>query len=114
MRNLKSIIAVIAISLATTFSTVAEDKKSKKITENLRTEIVTMLGNSIDIELKKTSIAEISFMINNKNELVVISVDSKETDFQSFVKSKLNYKKVAVKGTVKGEIYKVPVKLKAS
>jgi len=114
MRNLKSIIAIIAISLATTFSTSAIDKNSKKVTQKLRTEIVSMLGNTVQLNLKTTSSAEISFMINNNNELVVVSVDSKVSEFQSIVKNKLNYKKLAVKGVKKGEIYRVPVKLKAS
>lgn len=112
MRNLKSIIAIIAISLATTFSTAAVDKKTEKVTKNLRTEIVSMLGKKINLDLTTNSTAEISFMINNKNELVIVSVDSKESGFQSIVKNKLNYKKLSVKGTVKGEIYKIPVTLR--
>ena len=52
-------------------------------------------------------------MINNKNELVVVSVDSNVSEFQSIVKNKLNYKKLNFKGAKKGEIYKVPVKIKA-
>lgn len=118
MRNLKSIIAILAISLATTFSTTATEKepskKSKEVTKNLRTEIVSMLGTTVELNLKASSIAEISFMVNNDNEVVVVSVDSKVSDFKSIVKNKLNYKKIDVKGAKKGEIYRVPVKLKAS
>ena len=118
MRNLKSIIAILAISLATTFSTTAtekdNDKESKKVTQELRTEIVSFLGSTVQLDIKKSSVAEISFMVNNKNEIVVISVDSKEREFQSIVKNKLNYKKIDVKGAKRGEIYRVPVKLKAS
>ena len=114
MRNLKSIIAIVAISLATTFSTNAIEKGPKKITQKLRTEIVSMLGNTIELDLKSNQKAEISFMINSKNELVVFSVDSSVNGFQSIVKNKLNYKKINVKGAKVGEIYTVPVKLRAS
>lgn len=114
MKNLKTIITIIAISLATTFSTAASEKDSSKITKNLRTEIISMLGSKIDVELKNTTTAEISFMINNKNEVVIVSVDSKVEEFNSFVKNKLNYKKIDVKGAKKGEIYRVPVKLNAA
>ena len=114
MRNLKSIIAIIAISLATTFSTHAIEKEPSKKTKELRSEIVSMLGTSVQLNLKQTSSAEISFMINNNNEVVVVSVDSKVAEFQSIVKNKLNYKKLAIKGFKKGEIYRVPVKLKAN
>ena len=114
MRNLKSIIAIIAITLATTFSATATEKESSKITKKLRTELVSMLGDKIQLELKETTSAEISFIINNKNEVVIVSVDSKVSAFNSHVKSKLNYKKINVKGVKKGEVYRIPVKIKAS
>ncbi|WP_026777943.1 hypothetical protein [Polaribacter sp. Hel_I_88] len=109
MRKLKSIITIIAISLATTFSTTASEKEPSKITKELRTEIVELLGSKIPIEFKKTEKVEISFMINNENEIIVISVDSELADFNSYIKKQLNYKKVKVKGTIKGEVYKIPV-----
>ena len=111
MNKLKSIITILAISLATTFSASATEKKPSKITKKLRTEIVSMLGDKIPIILTETSSAEVSFMINNKNEIVIISVDSNATAFNSYVKRKLNYKKVKVRGTIKGEIYKMPIKI---
>jgi len=109
MRKLKSIITIIAICLATTFSTTASEKEPSKITKELRTEIVELLGSKIPIEFKKTEKVEISFMINNENEIVVISVDSEIADFNTYIKKQLNYKKVKVKGTIKGEVYKIPV-----
>ena len=50
-------------------------------------------------------------MINNENEIVILSVNSKVIELRNFVKSKLNYKKVKVRGMLKGEIYKMPLKL---
>ncbi|WP_298777794.1 hypothetical protein [uncultured Polaribacter sp.] len=111
MRNLKSIIAILAISLSTVFSINATEKKPTKITKELRSEIISLIGKNIPLVLKSTSSAEISFMVNNKNELIVFSVDSKEKEFNSYIKTKLNYKKVNVKGTKKGEIYRMPVKI---
>tara|TARA_R110002126_G_scaffold291243_1_gene451269 strand:+ start:187 stop:531 length:345 start_codon:yes stop_codon:yes gene_type:complete len=111
MRNLKSIITIIAISLATTFSTTATEKESSKIKKELRTEIVSMLGKKIQVEVKESSSAEISFMVNNKNEVIIVSVDSEVNEFNSMVKRKLNYKKINVKGVQKGEIYIIPVKI---
>ncbi len=113
MRKLKSIIAIIAITFATTFSTNATEKKPSKITNKLRTEIVSMLGTKVKAEIKQSTTGEISFMINNKNEVVIISVDTNVTEFNSLVKRKLNYKKIDVKGVKKGEIYTLPVKINA-
>jgi hypothetical protein len=111
MKKLASIITIIAISLSTTFSSTAAEKEPSKITKKLRTEIVSMLGDRIPIILTESSSAEVSFVINNKNEIVIISVDSKVSELNSYIKNKLNYKKIKVKGTIKGQIYKIPLKM---
>lgn len=112
MRNLKSIIAIAIFTLTLSFSANATEKDPSKIASELRSEIITILGNKIPLLLNSDANAEVSFLINNKNELVVVSVDSKSNEFNSFVKNKLNYKKIVVKGVQKGEIYKMPVKIK--
>ncbi|KGL63545.1 hypothetical protein [Polaribacter sp. Hel1_85] len=111
MKTLKTIITVIAISLSTIFSVTATENKPTKSTKTLRTEIVSLLGDNIPITLKESCKAEISFIINNNNEVVVISVDTKASEFKSFVKQKLNYKKINLKNIKKGEIYIIPVKI---
>jgi hypothetical protein len=108
MRKLKSIITILAISLSTIYAVNATEVNPSK-TKVLRTEIVSILGSKISIELNKSSTAEISFIINNQNEIVIISVDSNINKLNTFIKSKLNYKKVDVRGTIKGEIYKIPL-----
>jgi hypothetical protein len=110
MRKIKSIIAILAISLSTIFSVNAAEVTPSK-TKELRTEIISILGNIIDLDLKKTSKAEVSFMINNQNEIVIISVDSDIKLLNNYIKRKLNYKKVEVKGVAKGEIYKMPLRV---
>ncbi|QTE23194.1 hypothetical protein [Polaribacter cellanae] len=113
MKNFKTIIAIIAISLSTVFSTSANntDPKVEKDTKALRIEMNTFIGKFIPVRVKKPTTAEVSFMINNRNEIVVLSVDSKNTQLNSFLKNKLNYKKVLAKGVIKGEIYKMPLKV---
>ncbi len=98
MKNLKVFIAIITMSLATAFSATANEKEPSKINKTLRTELVAMLGDKMNLEVSTTDTSKISFMINNKNEVVVISVATKVDGFQSLVKSKLNYKKIK-KGT---------------
>ncbi|AUC84048.1 hypothetical protein CW731_01510 [Polaribacter sp. ALD11] len=110
MKNLKTIIAVIAISLSTVFSISATEVNPKK-TKTLRTEMSSFIGNNIPVQLNKTTTAEVTFIINNKNEIVVLSVNSKVSELNSFLKRKLNYKIITVKGIKKGEIYKMPLKI---
>ncbi|WP_405606174.1 hypothetical protein [Polaribacter sp. Asnod1-A03] len=112
MKNIKSIITIFAISLSTVFSMNATEN-DKPESKELRTEIVSFLGDNISIELEKSSTAEVSFIINNNNEIVIISVDSDIKELNSFIKTKLNYKKLDTKGTKKGEIYKMPLKINA-
>lgn len=113
MKNFKTIIAIIAISLSTSLATNASEINPKKTKESksLRTEVSKFIGKNIPIELTKTIHTEISFIVNNKNEVIVLSVDSKVDELNTFIKSKLNYKKVTTKGIKKGEIYKMPLKV---
>ncbi|WP_299665338.1 hypothetical protein [uncultured Polaribacter sp.] len=113
MKNLKTIIAVIAISLSTVFSVSATDPKPKdsKETKTLRKEMSSFIGKNIPIELKKTTKVEVSFIINNSNEIVVVSINSEVSKLNSFLKRKLNYKKIITKGIKRGEIYKMPLKI---
>lgn len=111
MKTLKTIITVIAISLTTVFSTTATEKNPEKAKKTLRSEVVSLLGNNIPLKIDKSYSAEISFIVNNANEVVVISVDSKLSDFNKYAKNRLNYKKVAVKNIKKGEVYRMPIKI---
>lgn len=114
MKNLKLVFAVVALSLATVLPASANTdtepaKKDSKTT--LRTEIVSLLGQH-EYKLNSPTLkAEVSVMINNQNELVVVGVSSNNKTVSNFVKSKLNYKKLKVKGIKKGTIYRVPLKM---
>ncbi|WP_435414864.1 hypothetical protein [Polaribacter aestuariivivens] len=113
MKNFKTIITVIALSLSTVFTVVANDvdPKNNKETKKLRTEMSLLIGKNIPVKLNKTTTAQVSFTVNNKNEIVVLSVESKLNDLNSFVKKKLNYKKLVTKAVKKGEVYIVPLKV---
>jgi len=114
MKNLKTIIAVVAIGLLTVLPASANtntEPASKEAKTILRTEIVSLLGtHSYDLS-DKTLEAQVSVMLNNQNELVVVSVSSDSETVTNYVKSRLNYKKVTVKGITKGTVYRVPLKM---
>ncbi|MEO9569860.1 MAG: hypothetical protein ABJH82_07275 [Polaribacter sp.] len=111
MNTLKTIITIIAISLSTVFSTAATENNPEKVKKTLRSELVSLLGDNISLKIDKNYSAEILFIVNNANEVVVVSVNSKLEDFNKYAKSRLNYKKIAVKNIKKGEIYKMPIKI---
>jgi hypothetical protein len=114
MKNFKTIIAVIAFGLLTVLPTSANtntEPSNKEAKTILRTKIVSLLGNhSYDLS-DKTLEAQVSVMLNNKNELIVVSVNSKSETITNYVKSKLNYKIITVKGISKGTVYRIPLKM---
>ena len=111
MKNLKVLIAAITLTLFSTSTAFSFTETTAK--NNLRTEIVSLLGNKSSIELEgQTLKANVSFIINEKNQVVILSVDSKNKNIDTYVKSKLNYKKVKASGIIKGKIYIMPLKIK--
>ena len=113
MKKLK----LVTLSLALLFgsfafaSNVAPDTKSE-----IRNEIIKLLHKS-EINLESDVLmASVSFMLNEKSELVIISVRSKNTErvntaIDSYIKRNLNYKKVKVNKLKVGKIYEMPIKI---
>ena len=118
MKNLKLTITAIALCFTTLAASATEPKPVTKAETKkaFRTEIVSLIGteapdyltNGQDVK------ARISLMLNNKNEVIVLSVDSKSSNVEEYVKGKLNYQEIKVKGLKKGEIYRVPLTIKQS
>jgi len=57
--------------------------------------------------------AVVRFMLNDDKEIVVLSVDTQDERLERFVKSRLNYEKVADQNLKVGKAYKVPVRVRA-
>ena len=111
MKNLKVLIAAITLTLFSTSTVFAFTETTDK--NNLRAEMVSLLGDQTSLELESQTLkANVSFMINKKNQVVILSVDSKNKNIDTYVKSKLNYKSVNASGITKGKIYIIPLKLK--
>jgi hypothetical protein len=108
MRKLKSIITILAISLSTIYAVNATEVNPSK-TKELRTEIVIIYVDSNINKLNTFIKSKLNYKKVDVNEIVIIYVDSNINKLNTFIKSKLNYKKVDVRGTIKGEIYKIPL-----
>ncbi|MFY0630796.1 MAG: hypothetical protein JXR05_10480 [Flavobacteriaceae bacterium] len=118
MKKLKLTLVALAVCFASLSATATETEPNSKNTTNteLRSQIVSLLGSEAPSNLTdgKDVKASVSLMLNNKNQLVVVSVESKNGSLDTYVKSKLNYKKIDVKGLKRGEIYKVPLTIRQS
>ncbi|MFY0632067.1 MAG: hypothetical protein JXR05_17035 [Flavobacteriaceae bacterium] len=109
MKKLAVLFFAFAMSVTTTFANNDDDKRKEERKE-LRTQIVKLLGH-YDGYSERDIKAEVTFMINKKGEIVIISVESTDANVASYVKSKLNYR--FVKNTVtKGmKVYKLPLSI---
>ena len=79
--------------------------------KELRLEIVKLLGNNEFPLTTEFAKAEISILLNGKNELVIISVKSKSGALEDYIKRKLNYKKIQINTLAKMKIYRMPIKI---
>ncbi|MCV6629350.1 MAG: hypothetical protein OIF50_05775 [Flavobacteriaceae bacterium] len=88
---------------------VEDPKPSKKL--SLTTQIQSIL-NKNNVKQVSHMKGEVLFTVNTNREIVVLTVTSNSKSFENFVKTKLNYKKVAVANYREGRTYKVPVRFK--
>lgn len=108
MKNLKLIALAIVLSVSTmAFASTVSDNP----TNNLQSEIVKLIGKTCEKLADVTIEADVVFTISEKGEVVVISVESTNSEAEKFVKCKLNYKKIKFDASNVEEIYRMPLKI---
>ena len=109
MKSLKLFVLALALF---TINVSAANLNPIKPTDELRVEIVDLIGSNYMAEMEVDQYAaEVLFTVNNDRELIVLSVDTENTQLESYLKRKLNYKKVNHRPGKHGEIYLLPVKM---
>ncbi|MGB5459848.1 MAG: hypothetical protein WBM85_07805 [Eudoraea sp.] len=104
---------LVAAALLVSGSIFANDSDTKDPQKSLATQIGEILKENQLVVDNYELTAEVLFTVNSKAEIVVISVDTGDSDLESFVKGKLNYKKVQLEEVVVGRMYRLPVRIKA-
>ena len=83
-----------------------------KPTDELRIEMVELIGSSyMDVMDADQYSADVLFTVNSKREIIILSVESDDKLVESYLKRKLNYRKVDHRPSEPGEIYLLPVKM---
>lgn len=101
-------LVLVAALLLTAGNVLANDYKPEKPTNKLTTQIHKMLkSNNFAIEDDLT--ANVRFTINDEGEIVVLSVATSDQVLESFLKGRLNYKKV--ENAKEGKIYTIFVRI---
>lgn len=81
----------------------------EELRANLSTELTTLLKNP-DISLESVTTTNVKLMINDQNQLVVLSIDSSDTRIKNYVTSRLNYRTVkSVNG--QNRVFVLPLKI---
>lgn len=107
---MKKLLIVFLVTVFSTLSTFSNNENpSKKADLELRNQIVKLLGN-YKSTLEHTIETKVSFLINQKGEIVVLSVDSEQELITNYVKRKLNYKKATLTNVVKMQKFVLPIK----
>ncbi len=109
MKSLKLFVLALALF---TINVSAANLNPVKPTDELRFEIVDLIGTNYMTEMQADQYnADVLFTVTADKELIVLSVDSNNDQLESYLKSKLNYKKVNHRPSKHGEIYLLPVKM---
>ncbi|MCP4883889.1 MAG: hypothetical protein GY908_08860 [Flavobacteriales bacterium] len=109
MKSLKLFTLALALF---TITVSAADLNPVKPTDELRFQIVDLIGTNYNAEMTADEYkADVLFTVTTDRELIVLSVDSDNDQLESYLKAKLNYKKVNHRPSKHGEIYLLPVKM---
>lgn len=107
-------LVLVAVMLFVTGSSFANNNplEKDKPTKSLSEQIGQLLDNNTFTEKEDGATAKVIFMLNDDNEIVVLSVDSDENDFlEGFIKSKLNYQEVETSQDDTGKKYSIAVRV---
>lgn len=107
-------LVLVAAALFISGNLFANDSDNTDPERSLKTQIQQLLKvNKLVVEDSEELTAKVLFTINSEEEIVVISVETDDSYLESFVKGKLNYKKVELNEFVEGRMYRMPIRVKA-
>lgn len=107
MKKFNVLLVVALLAVNTAFATGTEptsDKKEKTVTQ----QVATLLEKP-EFEVTQELTAQVTLVVNEENEVVVISVDTNQEYLADFIKSRLNYETLDT--TTIGTQFKLPVRI---
>lgn len=110
MKLLKTGLLVVAFTFGSVLfaSANSEDKGVKSVTA---TEEIGKLLKNPGFLVENDITADVIFTVNKNNEMVVLSVDSKDTAVESFIKQRLNYQELPTALRNGEKTFKLPVRV---
>jgi hypothetical protein len=105
MKKLSALIIVFTLGTMLSFANNTNTEPKSPLT----LEIQKMLAKPSFTLNSKDNKATVFLTMNNRREIVVIEVISDNIQVDSFVKGRLNYRKIENKNIERGKIYKLPL-----
>ena len=109
MKTLKVLVLVVTIAFSSVLA--ASTNPIKKGEPTTVSETVGELLKNPDFQLNKEVDAVVSIFINENDEMVVLSVETDSKLVEKYIKTRLNYKKLAKEVFGYDKSYKIPVKM---
>ncbi len=109
-----AIAAALLLSAGNAFAAVDPDKIQMP-NAKVSTQIESLLEEQNGFYLGEADelLAVVNFMVNDRNQIVVLSVDTPDERLERFVKARLNYEVVIDQSLKEGKAYKIPVRVRA-
>lgn len=109
-KTIKALLLVVAIAFSSALY--ASDKPTKDTSSSISEEIGQLLKNP-NFTVEEDILANVKVFFNEDNEIVVLTVNSESEYIDSYIKSRLNYKKMSNGVNNKNRYYIVPVRITA-
>jgi len=107
MKTLKMLVLIVAITFSSAIS--ASTNSIENAEPGTITATISELLKNPKVQFDKDMSAMVEVTINKNNELVVLSVGTQDKAFESFIKNRLNYKKVSKEVIGNQKNFKIPV-----
>jgi hypothetical protein len=112
-KNMKNLFlsAIVSLFVSSAFaSSINEDPKV--VLSKTTKELSQLLNTSYAGGLEREELVKVSFTVNELHQVVVLQVNSNNSEIQSYVKQVLNYKKLSSNELVIGKDYVFEVRFK--
>jgi hypothetical protein len=109
MKTLKMFLLAVAFTFSTVLS--ASTNPIEKAEPKTVTEAVGDLLKNPDFQLTKDVDAVVDLIINENDEMVVVSVATDSKAVETYIKDRLNYKKLSKDAIGLNRSFKIPIKL---
>ena len=110
MRTIKTLLLAVVIIFGSVLTANAKTEPTKDQQAIIAKRFERILKYP-EFDVNKETLVKVTFMFNNDNEMVILSVDSKNKDVSSFIKTTFNYQGLSLDGMNKNEEYVLPIRL---